>query len=285
MLALPSMWTSGFVGNPLVAMATRVAEVSIVGFDARRSNAAPPVLAPLRALESTVRRTLSALVMTTTPEIESFPARATGDLRFDPLGLSSPETFSALREAEVKHGRLAMLAAMAWPLQEILHPILVDGLYAGRVPDMLFESNGASPSLLNGGLFQPEVLPALALAVLLGAFVEETSIAARAAQGLRWNEYRNSATPGDLKFDPLNLYRPLRLGEKLQLHETELLNGRVAMLAVAAYVATESGLQTTVVRATPALFEPLILVPWFRAAMDSAFSVASMDGAIDGIAY
>ena len=39
------------------------------------------------------------------------------------------------------------------------------------------------------------------------------------------------------------------------------------------------------VRATPALFEPIILDPSFRSFMDASFSMASMDGSIDGVAY
>merc|ERR1740127_240174 len=83
-----------------------------------------------------------------------------GDFGFDPLNLGTDENFAYMREAEIKHGRLAMLAAVAWPLQEILNPILTDVL---QVKDVLAASNGASPSLLNGGLFQLEVLPAVLL--------------------------------------------------------------------------------------------------------------------------
>ena len=284
MLAV-SACSASFV-NPVQAVATRIAEVGIVGYDARAARRSPLG----QAVDGVCKRLRSAtqLLVMSAEVPESFPSRVTGDYGFDPLGLSSPETLSAYREAEIKHGRLAMLAAVAWPLQEILHPILVDAAYStsgATVPDMLVASGGASPSLLNGGLFQPEVLPALALSLLVGSFVEETSLASRRADRLRFNEFRNAATPGDLQFDPLNLYKPLPLSQKLSLHEAELLNGRLAMLAVASYVGTEAALHTSVVRATPALFEPLILVPWFRAAMDAAFSVASMDGSIDGIAY
>ena len=64
------------------------------------------------------------------------------------------ETFMPFREAEIKHGRLAMLAAVAWPLQEIFHPLLVDAaretnaLAPFFVRDVLAETAGKSPSLL-----------------------------------------------------------------------------------------------------------------------------------------
>merc|ERR1712151_1281671 len=44
-----------------------------------------------------------------------------GDVGFDPLGfVKSSEDLMNYREAEVKHGRLAMLAAAGWPLSEVL---------------------------------------------------------------------------------------------------------------------------------------------------------------------
>lgn len=57
-----------------------------------------------------------------------FPARDLGDYGFDPLQLGDDNRVVPFRHAELKHGRLAMLAAVAWPLQEIFHPILVDAL-------------------------------------------------------------------------------------------------------------------------------------------------------------
>ena len=57
-----------------------------------------------------------------------FPARDLGDYGFDPLGLGNENRVVPFRHAELKHGRLAMLAAVAWPLQEIFHPIIVDAL-------------------------------------------------------------------------------------------------------------------------------------------------------------
>jgi hypothetical protein len=39
---------------------------------------------------------------------------------FDPLGFSkNDETFARLRESELKHGRVAMLAAFGWIAQEL----------------------------------------------------------------------------------------------------------------------------------------------------------------------
>ena len=97
----------------------------------------------------------------------------------------------AFREAELKHGRLAMLAAVAWPLQEIFHPIIVDSLRSSGfgVRDALMETAGKSPSLLNGGLEQWEVAPALAIAIGLAGVLEESDVRAREDMGLQFNEY------------------------------------------------------------------------------------------------
>ena len=53
-----------------------------------------------------------------------------------------------MREAEIKHGRLAMLACVGWPMAELLDKGLASTF---NLPPMLTKT-GASPSLLNGGL-------------------------------------------------------------------------------------------------------------------------------------
>ena len=223
-----------------------------------------------------------------TPEVPTLDVRSIGNYNFDPLGLGTDETFVPFREAEIKHGRLAMLAAVAWPMQEILHPILVDAARSsgfGGTVDVLAATAGKSPSLLNGGLNQWEIAPTLALAVFMASVLEKKNVDERAAQGLKFNEYNKSELPGDLGFDPLRVTRSLSRDEKVEFLEKELLNGRLAMLAVTAYVLEEVVFQVPVVRYTPDLFRPLIFDDGFRAFMDGAFSSASMDASIDGIAY
>ena len=230
------------------------------------------------------------------------------------------ETFMPFREAEIKHGRLAMLAAVAWPLQEIFHPLLVDAaretnaLAPFFVRDVLAETAGKSPSLLNGGLEQIEVVPALSLAVFAASVLELRDVKVRREMGLGFNEYKKSARmPGDVAFDPLNISRSLPEKDRIEFMEKELLNGRLAMIAVTSYVLVEAVFDMPVVRFTPDLFEraytgfqpprplpralpcvtlalplplaALFLAPDFRAALDAAFSSASMDGSIDGVAY
>jgi len=218
-----------------------------------------------------------------------FPARDLGDFGFDPLGLGNDNRVVPFRHAELKHGRLAMLAAVAWPLQEIFHPIIVDALRTSggdtRTLDVLAETGGMSPSLLNGGLEQLQVAPALAFGVFLGSVIELNDIKERERAGLAFNEYKLDSVAGDENFDPLNIGSGLPADQRLDMQRAEMLNGRLAMLAVTSYVLIEFVFDQSIVSFTPDLFQPLFLAPDFRAFMDASFGMASMDGSIDGIAY
>jgi len=119
----------------------------------------------------------------------------------------------------------------------------------------------------------------------MASVLELKEVKAREAEGLKFNEYDNTKLPGDLRFDPLRITRSLSREEKVDFLEKELLNGRLAMIAVTCYVAEEFLFGMPVVRFTPDLFQPLIFASDFRAFMDSAFTSASMDGAINGVAY
>lgn len=41
-----------------------------------------------------------------------------GDYGFDPLSIATPETLPRMRAAELRHGRLAMVATWGWPVAE-----------------------------------------------------------------------------------------------------------------------------------------------------------------------
>ena len=72
-----------------------------------------------------------------------------------------------MREAEVKHARLAMLAAAGWPLAELWHGGLANLV---GMPYGLEVTQGRSLSVLNGGL--GTVAPFLALAFIAASVVE-----------------------------------------------------------------------------------------------------------------
>lgn len=134
-----------------------------------------------------------------------------------------------MREAELKHGRLAMLAAVGWPLSE-----LVNWGFLHQWGDL----NGRAPSLFNGGLLENYGLFWLAF---LGAasYAELTSI----GEGLGAN--------GDYKLDPLGL----ATGKDLEdMRLKELKNGRVAMMAITGFAVQEFVYGSPVVEQTGMFF-------------------------------
>merc|ERR1712154_532069 len=90
-----------------------------------------------------------------------------GDVGFDPFGMAGDDKASLIymREAEIKHSRLAMLAVVGWPLAELWDKKIAS--FFG-IDDAL-TSTGSSPPLLNGGLdkIEPEYwVTVLSLAAL-----------------------------------------------------------------------------------------------------------------------
>jgi len=173
-----------------------------------------------------------------------------GNHGFDPLKVAAGTNLVPMRHAEVKHGRLAMVCAVAWPLQEVLHPLFVDAVNSlGQMNarNVLEATSGYTPTVFNGGLNMPEVAPALALAVVVGAWAEMQEMGTRKEQGLSFNEWSPDSIAGDYGFDPLRLSTDLGVTDRYELQEAEMINGRWAMLAVMAYMVIELGLGTRVV--------------------------------------
>ncbi len=168
-----------------------------------------------------------------------------GDVGFDPLNFAkSPEYLNNFREAELKHGRLAMLAAAGWPLSEILDKKVANLL---QLPPLL-DANDRAPSLLNGGLGKVSpVYWALCLAVAAIIDFNGTNRATFQAEGY---------FPGNLGFDPLGLY-PKNEDEQKSMQTAEIKHGRVAMIAVVGYAVQEFVYKTGVVDETPFFFSPL----------------------------
>lgn len=149
-----------------------------------------------------------------------------GNKGFDPFNCAtSLESLKGYREAELKHGRLAMLAAAGWPVSELVQPYLSKAL---NLPDLLAKGEEA-PSILNGGL--DKINPLFFMGILIfSATVESTAINVQ-----RTSDY----TPGDLGFDPLKLYTGKSAVVQRDLELKELNNGRLAMLAITTYAAKE----------------------------------------------
>lgn len=167
-----------------------------------------------------------------------------GNKGFDPLNCATDiGTLKKYREAEIKHGRLAMLASVGWPLSEIYHPYL--SKLANKMD--LLSLNGKAPSVLNGGL--DKINPVFFMAIIVfTATIESVSLN---------KEYTNDTIPGDLGFDPLKLYVDKDPKTKRDLELKELNNGRLAMLAITYYAISEFLNNMPVIKNTPFLFTPL----------------------------
>lgn len=146
-----------------------------------------------------------------------------GDVGFDPLQLAdSSETLAWYREAEIKHARIAMLAALGWPVAEKLNGPLSEAL--GQ-PSLLVD--GRAPSVINGGLGSVNVFywaAALALAIAAESSYLDNQLGVRV---------RTDYEPGMLNFDPLGLDSKVTRNGEIWL-------GRVAMMAVSFYALEES---------------------------------------------
>ena len=201
----------------------------------------------------------------TPPTSRYVPVREVGNWWSDPLELGSEEmseaTLVRLREAELKHCRLAMLAAVAMPVQEICHPGLVNMLHGMNPTVRSVLVDGKSPSPFNGGLLQPEIMPALLLALVIGSVLEIKDLSARRAWGvdsvidIMLGDEVQPRQPGKvLSFDPNGLFEKQSQEKKVALMESELLNGRLACVALAAYAAEEGIFQVPVVASIPVSF-------------------------------
>ena len=189
-----------------------------------------------------------------------------GDVGFDPFNFSSssPEQLTYYREAEVKHARLAMLAAIGWPSSELFDKPLttfIDSEWSLDLSPML-NSNDRVPSLLNGGL---ENISPIFWGICLGL---SAAIDLRGVQNARYKtefggEDNNdnggeNYLPGDYGFDPLGLYPADEEGrQRMQL--AEIKHGRLSMLAVTGFAFQEFVSKVGVVNETPSFFHPLHL--------------------------
>lgn len=150
-----------------------------------------------------------------------------GDAGFDPLGfVKSTEDLIKYREAEVKHARLAMLAAAGWPLSEVLNKKLALIMNLSPALDL----NGKAPnSITDFAKIDPYFWLAVAV---LGSAVEIYS-------STRSFDKVSGYHPGNLGFDPLKLY-PEDVKEQKLMQLAEIKHGRTAMMAIVCYALEET---------------------------------------------
>merc|ERR1719155_284040 len=150
---------------------------------------------------------------------------------FDPAGFLDGVSLSELkriREAEVTHGRVAMLAVVGYLVGEAVAPLLGNN-FVTPIPIV---------GMANTHLSQ---LPATSFATL--TFFIAIQELNRALTG--WVKpqdglfmLRDDYYPGDVGFDPLGL-KPADAKEFAEIQTKELQNGRLAMIAAAGFCAQE----------------------------------------------
>merc|ERR1719231_2211052 len=165
-------------------------------------------------------------------------------IAWDPLNLATATNLAQYQEAELKHGRLAMLAALGWPAAEIIEPALAK--LTGSF-DELAETGGRAPSLLNGGFEQAQI-PVF----LLGTF----AVAGLSDYYGTANQKALNLEPGNIGFDPLSLY-PADKAEQEKYKLAELKHGRVAMVAIVLYALEEAISGTSILKETVPLAEEI----------------------------
>jgi len=153
---------------------------------------------------------------------------------FDPLGLSAGKTdgeIKKIREAELKHGRVSMLAFLGILVGESFNP-LFDGKISGPA---IYQFQQADDLV---SYFWVGVLFVIALVEGQNILTGWESPAETNARKSGVAELRSDYVNGDLGFDPLNLKPTTEEGFN-ELRTKELQNGRLAMLGVAGIVAQE----------------------------------------------
>eukprot|EP00960_Hanusia_phi_P031433 749283-Hanusia_phi.AAC.3 len=142
------------------------------------------------------------------PRPAALDGKMVGDVGFDPLGFSGKYDIKWLRESELKHGRVCMLASLGYIVQEFVHlpfeatsnPVGSEAFY--QVPA--------------GGLWQ--------IFAAIGA-IEHFSHNFKMSGSTMFSDGR---TPGNFGFDPLGFGKNPQARARYEL--AELKNGRLAML-------------------------------------------------------
>jgi len=159
-----------------------------------------------------------------------------GDFGFDPLGFTEDFDLFTMQEAELRHARLAMLAVVGWPLSELL------------APSWMLQ-NGCAPSVLNG--FNPlSFLSVVAAFGAVGYFEYKTSL--RRNDNTQFGLMHRAdladcvdgqyGVAGDYGWDPAGLYSSIgdNAYARKGLREVEISHGRMAMLGITGFAASEA---------------------------------------------
>jgi hypothetical protein len=186
--------------------------------------------APPKALFQTLDRKSRDVVVKAYGEFKTMKDLKVGQLPpmgfFDPAGFSTdlePGKILFYREAELKHGRVCMLASLGFLVGENFHP-----LFGGNIDGPSYIAFQQTPLQT----FWPLVL------IALGAIEFQYSVPTFKDPANETFAIVPDRIVGDLGFDPLNL-KPKDEKEFEIMQNKELNNGRLAMIATAGMVVQE----------------------------------------------
>jgi hypothetical protein len=154
---------------------------------------------------------------------------------FDPLGLTNDISEGKLRfyrEVELKHGRVAMLAALGFLVGEQYHP-----LFGGDIDVPSYVAFQATP-LETAPYALPSVLLLIANLEIFSVFTFNDPDRAKEFSAREPWTIRSDHLAGDLKFDPLGI-KPTDPEEFKEMQTKEINNGRLAMIAAAGMIVQE----------------------------------------------
>ena len=195
---------------------------------------APTSFAPMRAPLSMVRMQEAAAVdeppapFNGVEFAKTLPG-ITGPLDFfDPAGFCSQEGITEgkirfYQEVEIKHARVAMLAALGFPLAEAFHP-----LFGGNIDVPSYIAFQETPLQT----FWPAVVFLISTIEVFSVFTFQNP-----AGSQPWT-INVDHKAGDVGFDPMGL-KPTTATELKEMQTKELNNGRLAMIAIAGMVTQE----------------------------------------------
>ena len=135
-----------------------------------------------------------------------------GDAGFDPLGFSDNFDMKCLREAEIKHGRVSMLATVGFIMQQWW-------TLPGLTP---VDDSNLAPSVVGAS--------AMCQIVFWGGIMEFWTNKGNVTMETMFED--PDRVPGNIGFDPMGLAVG-KSKEEMEFRELqELKNGRLAMLAI-----------------------------------------------------
>ena len=183
--------------------------------EARSGSAFCGAAAPQRAAQ-TIRQASSSKSLPFLPKPANLGNLVGGEAEFDPLGFSDVCDIKWLRESELKHGRVCMLATIGFVAEQYWQLPGFDG-----APDAL-QAVYTAPLNASGVL------------LFLAGYIESASYGGKITMLDMFEGDGASRAPGDLNFGKNFLPADKAAAEELQVKE--LTNGRLAMLAISGMI-------------------------------------------------